>query len=421
MMLWLVFGGLLVLAAVFVLWPLRNTRDAEGVSQDALNVALHKERLQQLQRDREANRLTQEEFQQAEAEIHRALLHDVGDEGQLDSRPFPYWVAGAWGLVLAVVSVSLYQVWGDAEGVRQAAQVAVQDKVRLQLNEAARQGRMDEVLVQLDGQARQEQDNWGLWSALGRSYMSLGRYAEALEAYAFARAHPDADLAVLLGYAEALLFANDGQGTPRFFAAIDEVQRQQPGQVMALHLLAFAAMNRDEPDQAIAYWQQALAQLPPDSENARTIRTTIARVQAQRAQGSVEPAPVEAPAAAAPSVATGPRVVDVIVDLDPELVTQLPASATLFVFAKAKSGVRVPLAVARLGVSTWPVSVRLDESMAMAPMFTLASFDEVVINARISLQGTAIAQSGDLQGLSDEVFLPTLDRPVSVVIDSRVP
>ena len=59
--------------------------------------------------------------------------------------------------------------------------------------------------------------------------------------------------------------------------------------------------------------------------------------------------------------------------------------------------------------------------MAMAPMFTLASFDEVVINARISLQGTAIAQSGDLQGLSDEVFLPTLDRPVSVVIDSRVP
>ena len=58
----------------------------------------------------------------------------------------------------------------------------------------------------------------------------------------------------------------------------------------------------------------------------------------------------------------------------------------------------MPLAVQRLSVNNWPVTVVLDDSMAMMEDLRLSAFDNVVITARISKNGTGNAQPGDLQG-----------------------
>ncbi len=80
----------------------------------------------------------------------------------------------------------------------------------------------------------------------------------------------------------------------------------------------------------------------------------------------------------------------------------------------------MPLAIVRKQVSELPVTVTLDDSMAMAPGMVLSGFQEVTVGARISKSGNAMAQSGDLQGTKSPVR-PADTTSLAIVIDSAVP
>jgi cytochrome c-type biogenesis protein CcmH len=76
----------------------------------------------------------------------------------------------------------------------------------------------------------------------------------------------------------------------------------------------------------------------------------------------------------------------------------------------------MPLAAKRLRVSDLPVSVTLDDSMAMTPAMRLSTFPQVIVGARISKSGQATPQTGDLEGQSGPIAVA--DTPqVSVSID----
>ena len=84
--------------------------------------------------------------------------------------------------------------------------------------------------------------------------------------------------------------------------------------------------------------------------------------------------------------------------LAPALVGRVPPDATVFVFARAPSGPRVPLAVLRRTGRDLPFDFVLDDSMAMAPGMNLSSAREVVVEARVSASGNASPAPGDLTG-----------------------
>jgi cytochrome c-type biogenesis protein CcmH len=80
----------------------------------------------------------------------------------------------------------------------------------------------------------------------------------------------------------------------------------------------------------------------------------------------------------------------------------------------------MPLAVQRLKASQLPATVSLDDSMGMLPTMKLSMFPQVVVGARISRSGNAIAQSGDLQTLSAPIDVHS-EEPVVLTIDEVVP
>jgi len=89
---------------------------------------------------------------------------------------------------------------------------------------------------------------------------------------------------------------------------------------------------------------------------------------------------------------------------------------SLFIYAKAASGPPMPLAVKRLKVADLPLTVTLDDSLAMTPEMTLSKFSSVIVGARISASGQASPQSGDLEGETGPIA-PADHPSVKVLID----
>ncbi len=107
------------------------------------------------------------------------------------------------------------------------------------------------------------------------------------------------------------------------------------------------------------------------------------------------------------------------VTIQPALAVKASPNDTLFIFARAKTGPKMPLAILRLKVSDLPATFTLTDDMAMTPTMKMSSFPEVVIEARVSKSGQAVPSSGDLQGFSEPVQLG--HNNISIVIDSQIP
>ncbi len=92
----------------------------------------------------------------------------------------------------------------------------------------------------------------------------------------------------------------------------------------------------------------------------------------------------------------------------------------MFIFARAVQGPRMPLAIVRKQVKDLPVTVTLDDSLAMSPAMTLSKFGQVTVGARVSPSGNAMPQSGDLEGSKSPVSVGGSET-VAITIDSKIP
>jgi cytochrome c-type biogenesis protein CcmH len=88
------------------------------------------------------------------------------------------------------------------------------------------------------------------------------------------------------------------------------------------------------------------------------------------------------------------------VSLAPALAARVQPGDTLFVFARAAEGPRMPLAIVRRPAGQAPVTVQLDDSSAMTAQMKLSTTPKVVVVARVSRQGSATPAAGDLEGQS---------------------
>ena len=109
-------------------------------------------------------------------------------------------------------------------------------------------------------------------------------------------------------------------------------------------------------------------------------------------QGSAQPT---SPPAAKPAASAS---VSGTVTLAPALRSRTSPDDTVFIFARPGDGSRMPLAALRIQVKDLPYRFTLDDSKSMSPARPLSSSAQVMVGARISKSGDAIAQPGDLTG-----------------------
>lgn len=283
-----------------------------------------------------------------------------------------------------------------------------------QAPEGSQEAQIAAMVGKLEDRLKTQPEDPEGWSMLGRSYSVLGRYAEAVEAFRKVAALQPQDAQAYADQADALAMANGRQLAGEPEKLIDKALSLDPKNLKALALAGTIAFDRGDYAAAVRHWEAAVVAGQGDSELVRNLQGGIAEA---RARGGLPPAAGAAASAPAPAVAQAPKAADPSaaaatrvsgrVTLAPALQGKVAPDDTVFVFARAVDGPRAPLAVYRKQVRDLPFDFVLDDSMAMSAALRLSSATQVIVSARVSKSGNAVAQPGDLQGASPAVRVGT--------------
>ncbi|MBI5899633.1 MAG: c-type cytochrome biogenesis protein CcmI [Rhodocyclales bacterium] len=393
-------GTALVVVALALLlrpWWRQNRRVASADSQARLNVAIHRDRLAELERDHRNGMLSARGLVEAREELQRQLLEDTAAgeatvEGSGDKRS-----GIAIALLLPLLAVGLYLLLGAPAAL---------------LPEAERSQRasadMEQLTVRLAQKLEQNPDNPEGWAMLARSYKSLGRWDDAEKAFAGIGPTLDRNAELLAEYAEMLVQRDNG-----FNQRARELTRKalqiEPRNMLALFLGGGEAFDGGRYAEAISLWERLLPQLEAGGEDARMVEASIARAR-QAGDGKLlaaappqdevhraAAAKTQGPTAAA-KAAVGGRV-----ELAPALKGKADAQDVVFIFARAVDGPRMPLAALRAKVADLPLDFTLDDSQALSAESKISSASLLRVEVRVSKSGNAMPGPGDLTGKSAPV------------------
>ncbi|ACB33820.1 Tetratricopeptide TPR_2 repeat protein [Leptothrix cholodnii SP-6] len=345
--------------------------------------------------------------------------------------PRPRPSARLWALssvFTLLVAVAGYAVYGTpaqltADGASMAAAgggAAAQGEGAGPAGSAASHEITPEQIAALADRLRErlqtEPDNAEGWAMLARAYNMLGRAEDAAPAYKRAIELNGQDAGLMSDYADILAVSNDRQLEGEPLKLIERALKIDPNQPKALSLAGTAAFNRKDYAGAVRYWERILVNLPPDSPMLDQVRGSVDEARklgglparsatAATTAAAVAPAAQPAPAAARATADAATAQVSGTVTLSKDLAGKAGPDDTVFIFARAAEGPRMPLAILRKQVKDLPVTFKLDDSTAMGPQMKLSNFPQVVVGARISKSGNAMPQPGDLQGISAPVAL----------------
>jgi cytochrome c-type biogenesis protein CcmH len=415
---WSLAAIMVMVALLFVLPPLLRNRSVTAVSRDDLNTNVIREQFAELDADLTNGKLDKAQYDAARKDIEQELLYDLGTAGDEPSdKPER---SGRWLTLLIIpaiplCAVLLYQLMGSAELIDQIQQARISQTQPAQ-QPSQPPGSIEDMVAKLAERLQQQPDDLKGWVMLARSYAIMKRYSESEAAYATALRLGGENADLLTDYADAMVMADGGAFNDESAALLTRALELEPDNLKGLWLAGHWKNQSGDYQEALDYWQRAAAKLPPDSKDVAVITSQISELQAKL---GIQPEPEPSTAVAAADTDQGASLT-VQVTLDPSVAATAAPQDTVFIFARAAQGPRMPLAIVRTQVKDLPATVTLDDSMAMTPQMVLSNFEQVTVGARVSKTGNAMPVSGDLQGSVSPVDTQSSEM-IQVTIDSKVP
>lgn len=429
---WFYAAGLTVLAMAFIALPLLRGRYKSSISADELNLTVIKQQMAELDSDLEAGILDQERYDAAKKDLEKELLSDVTEQpSEVSDTPSKSarWMALS-ALLVPLVALSVYQFLGSPEIIQRLAEGAAAPMGETGNIPAHAQGAkgpapaMEKMVERLAERLKKQPDDVDGWVMLARSYSSMGKHPKALDAYERAVKLNGEDAAILLAYAETVGAVSGNNFTGKAAPLIEKAYKLEPDNPNSLWMSGILNYQKGEYQPALQRWEKLQAMLAPQSSELESVSKAVDDARAKLGmKPSERPLPAIAQArpvnnsmagnAASGSASSG---VEVTVSLAPEMKQKASPNDLVFIYAKATSGPPMPLAAARKRVSDLPLTLRLDDSMAMMPQMKISKFPQVAVGARISFAGSPMAQSGDLEGEVRPVK-PGQSETVNVVIN----
>ena len=402
--LWLGAIALMLLSLAVLLPPLLAEAPSPASDPDEALRRLYQAQLAELKLERSGGRLSETDHAQAVEELQRRLLRELDrHRASVAWRQSP-WLRRGSALLLAVLlpvaAFALYLQVGDPKAAAQLAQ---------EQPDAHGDGAGDtQVQAMVDGLARrleEQPQNLPGWVMLARSYETLERFDAAAQAYRRAlqearRSAMDEEVQARLwaDLADALASDQGGGLDGEAGKAIAQALQLQPSQPKALALAGSAAVRHGKLDEAGKHWRALLAQLEPGSDMALRVQDDLLKLEALASEDSSS---ITAKTAAASKSRLSGELRWAASKANPSEPARL-AKAQVFVVARADGHPR-PVAVLRLPATSLPAHFTLGPENLLDPAVSMSSFPELRLQARLSLDGQAMPQAGDIYSQSFSV------------------
>ena len=408
----------LILALIVIMPWLRASRLREKPVDNQLldiNIAVFRERLIELQSDKDNGTIDDAHYQNQKTELERQLL-----DAQREVTPMVapgiksrliimVWVPVLAGLAYFLVGdrTPVFDLWTAEDKVAQVADDLLTGKINQPPAWAIEDG--TQLISAMQTNVYRHADDPDRWMRLSELFLSLEATDSAIEALSRAyRLSPDNE-EIATTYAQISFFANKGQLDASSRRVLQDVLAKNPQHEGAQMLMAMGearGSNFAEAQGWIKRLRESIAAKPGDHSKAlASLDELSANVIAQEQQAA--------------------QGIEVTVSIDASLLPLVKANDVLFVAIRDVKG-GPPFAAKRLPISIikqGEASIRLSNLDAMMPDRTLNSArsdkTQLAVVARISHSGNAIAESGDLSG--NPIVISAEQTQVNVEINQQIP
>jgi len=438
---WVLMVLMLLVAIVLLVYPLLKARHKLSLAYKESNLKINDEKIKELDLDLKEGRIDQAYYKSAREELDRELLIDIPTENQQTAALHYTGVAKRQPAVALMISIFIPMLvlllYLDL-GMHSASDDSFIASQQPSSQQQQSQGQPTEPLPSVEEMASKLEahieKNGGTvqeWTMLGRAHKHLGRYELAAKAFAVALEKDTNNTQLMIESAEMMALNNNRMFTPEARELVLKAYALEPDNANVLWFAGVAEYQHGNYQQAIDHLMILLPLARGEDEVMKSVISIVAKSREQLiAEGvempelaemlDVEPV-VEVDSSLTASKATASITsLNVTVDISDEVREKFAAGDSVFVYAKAKQGPRMPLAVQRMTLAALPTTVVLDDSMAMVEGMNLSSFDQLVLSARVTKSGSAIAQSGDFIG-QIEVTDKNTKTMLNIVIDAAIP
>jgi cytochrome c-type biogenesis protein CcmH len=371
-------------------------------------LAVFKDRKQEIDADRDANRISPEDAAQAIDDLSVQLEREADDliTSNLSKSPNHAKFGTNWAWVASllvfggVLGTAAYSFLGAPELTEPSFRAAfekaqngdnAQNTTDVPSPPTAEQ--IAKTIEELKTLTEQKPTDATVWGSLGRAYRMASKPTEAAEAYAKAKTlglnSPD----FLVDYAEAIAASKQGDFSGLPVEMLSEALRQNPDLPKGIALMGAAQYRLGNFALAKTYLEKTLAALPPGSEQAKAVQGAIDQISQNQPRKMADEKSV---------------VFSASVTLGNEMLAAIKSSkmdqATLFIALRSPDR-PMPIAAKKLDWVTVAQTLQKGESIKIdldsSNLLAGGAFDEtqdLLAVARLSPKGSATRAAGDMTG-----------------------
>ncbi len=258
MLIWTAFAIMAAVTVAVLLAPLRRRAEVNAPPRADYNLAVFRDQLAELQRDKARGLIGEREAEAAHNEISRRMLQTAGSsQSPLQPAGNRRLVHILSALLVPVMAVSLYLREGSPQlpDVPRAA--------RLEM--AAETGDFAALIAKVEDHLAKNPDDAQGWGVLAPAYKRDGRWEDAANAYAQILRLSPTTAGSLADYAEALVLAKQGLVTADARKAFTEAARLDPKMPKVRFYLALALKQEGKMEEAKTAMMSLLADSADDA------------------------------------------------------------------------------------------------------------------------------------------------------------
>jgi len=283
-----------------------------------------------------------------------------------------------------------------------------------------------ELLTSLKRYIDKKPDDLQMRALLARTHMGFAEYPAAIKQFQAILSRESDASQIMAELAQAIFLQAGNRVVPGVQMLVDKTLAIDAENTVALGLSGIAAFQNKQYQQAISVWQKAVSLQGPNSTNGRALQSGIRSAQAllaaQSASGpSASPTTESTVQPTGELTASSSDSAEPVIQVAVSLAEQVHYSPTdtVFIYARAWQGAKIPLAIARIQASQLPIDIKLTNSMSMAPSMNLSTAKQFELVARLSKSGDPIAKPGDWQATLGPIEIDPAQQKVHSLIISQ--